>query len=158
MICVSDGCTRQALPDHPHCLECRTTARDIQVPRPARPKLPLPVLDLLAGRDCSTPGCTRPTVSRGCCDACYKRAVRSGAPKKGRHTTTERANEDLYMVCPDTLEELAGAVATIDARRIARLLWDHIGDASFAGRQPFTLGPLTETTTATANRARGGNG
>lgn len=102
---------------------------------------------------CSEPGCDEPQVAHGLCRAHYAIEYRRRRrANDGQRLTNNRytapcprsghpAGDDVFMPCPDTLLELAGQAAELDARAIVRALWPHLLDASIAGVEAFTLEP-----------------
>lgn len=117
------------------------------------------VSDAVDGGVCPFHGATGPgpkCVVRGCDEDRYARRT------KGRVSSRPRTPEETVafephlgsveivgaspagttILVPDGADLRAiRAVVDTDARRIAQLLWNHIGAASFAGLEPFTLHP-----------------
>lgn len=89
-------------------------------------------------KTCSHPDCDRPAQRQGMCYGHYAR-VRDGSTKTGPVSAAEVLVDDVFMPCPETLLDLAGWCADLDARAIVRALWPHLLEASFAGVEPFTL-------------------
>lgn len=88
---------------------------------------------------CSEPGCGRPVHASGLC-AGHDRRRRHDSQKTGPiGSVAVHLADDVFMPCPDTLLDLAGRAADLDARNIVRALWPHLLEASLAGLEPFTL-------------------
>lgn len=88
---------------------------------------------------CSQPDCDRPRYGGGLCSAHWYRAKTGSSLTGPIRTDPVHIGDDVFMPCPDTLLELAGWCADLDARAIVRTLWPHFLEASFAGVEAFTL-------------------
>lgn len=116
------------------------------------------------GPKCVVQGCDEDRYARDLCNSHYEKMRRDAEARltKGRVSSRPRTPEETVafephlgsveivgaspagttILVPDGADLRAiRAVVDTDARRIAQLLWNHIGAASFAGLEPFTLRP-----------------